>query len=67
MTESVFLQYFEHVEEAEWAVQALKATNKPVAATLCIGPDGDLNGVSPGDCAVRLAKAGTTTSQSIHL
>ncbi|XP_068430793.1 betaine--homocysteine S-methyltransferase 1 [Clinocottus analis] len=51
-------EYFEHVEEAEWAVQVLKSTGKPVAATLCIGPEGDLNGVSPGDCAVRLVKAG---------
>lgn len=55
-----FFQYFEHVEEAEWAVQELKTAGKPVAATLCIGPEGDLNGVSPGDCAVRLVKAGTT-------
>lgn len=51
-------EYFEHVEEAEWAVQILKTTGKPVAATLCIGPEGDLNGVSPGECAVRLVKAG---------
>ncbi|XP_036383201.1 betaine--homocysteine S-methyltransferase 1-like isoform X1 [Megalops cyprinoides] len=51
-------EYFEHVEEAEWAVQVLQTTGKPVAATLCIGPEGDLNGVSPGDCAVRLVKAG---------
>lgn len=51
-------QYFEHVEEAEWAVHVLKTTGKPVAATLCIGPEGDLNGVSPGECAVRLVKAG---------
>lgn len=53
------LQYFEHVEEAEWAVHVLKATGKPVAASLCIGPMGDMHGVSPGDCAVRLVKAGT--------
>ncbi|KAJ3604173.1 hypothetical protein NHX12_028914 [Muraenolepis orangiensis] len=51
-------EYFEHVEEAEWAVQALKETGKPVAASMCIGPDGDMHGVSPGDCAVRLVKAG---------
>lgn len=51
-------EYFEHVEEAEWAVQVLKTTGLPVAATLCIGPEGDLNKVSPGDCAVRLVKAG---------
>jgi hypothetical protein len=52
------LQYFEHVEEAEWAVQTLKETGKPVAASMCIGPDGDMHGVTPGDCAVRLVKAG---------
>uniref|UniRef100_A0A8C9S0Y5 Betaine--homocysteine S-methyltransferase n=1 Tax=Scleropages formosus TaxID=113540 RepID=A0A8C9S0Y5_SCLFO len=51
-------EYFEHVEEAEWAVHVLKMSGKPVATSLCIGPDGDLNGVSPGDCAVRLVKAG---------
>ncbi|XP_034507604.1 betaine--homocysteine S-methyltransferase 1, partial [Ailuropoda melanoleuca] len=27
-------------------------------ATMCIGPEGDMNGVLPGECAVRLAKAG---------
>lgn len=43
-----------------WAVEVLKTTGKPVAATLCIGPEGDLNGVSPGECAVRLVKAGET-------
>ena len=52
------LQYFEHVEEAEWAVQVLKASGKPVAANMCIGPDGDMHGVSTGECAVRLVKAG---------
>lgn len=52
------------MEEAEWAVQVLKTTGKPVAATLCIGPGGDLNGVSPGDCAVKLVRAGTAKSKS---
>ncbi|KAK5870951.1 hypothetical protein PBY51_003856 [Eleginops maclovinus] len=51
-------EYFEHVEEAVWAVEVLKETGKPIAACLCIGPDGDMHGVSPGDCAVRLVKAG---------
>lgn len=51
-------EYFEHVEEAEWAVQVLKASGKPVAACMCIGPDGDMHGVSTGECAVRLVKAG---------
>jgi len=51
-------EYFEHVEEAEWAVQVLKATGKPVAANLCIGPMGDMHGISPQECGVRLVKAG---------
>jgi hypothetical protein len=46
------------VEEATWAVEVLKETGLPVAASLCIGPDGDVHGVSTGDCAVRLVKAG---------
>lgn len=52
------LQYFEHVEEAVWAVEVLKGTGKPVAASMCIGPEGDMHGISPGECAVRLVKAG---------
>ncbi|XP_055519791.1 betaine--homocysteine S-methyltransferase 1-like [Leucoraja erinacea] len=51
-------EYFEHVEEAEWAVHVMKVSGKAVAATLCIGPEGDMAGVSAGDCAVRLVKAG---------
>ena len=57
-TDICALQYFEHVEEAVWAVEVLKATGKPVAACLCIGPQGDMHGISPGECAVRLVKAG---------
>lgn len=56
-----FLQFFDHVEEAVWAVEVLKTSSKPVAATLCISPYGDRAGVPPGECAVRLAKAGTLT------
>ncbi|XP_057686997.1 betaine--homocysteine S-methyltransferase 1-like isoform X2 [Corythoichthys intestinalis] len=54
----LIVEYFEHVEEAVWAVEVLKTSGKPVAATLCMGPEGDMNGVSPGECAVRLVKAG---------
>ena len=62
------LQYFEHVEEAEWAVQVLKASGKPVAANMCIGPEGDMHGVSAGECAVRLVKAGVyIPSSSLRL
>ncbi|WP_262409837.1 homocysteine S-methyltransferase family protein, partial [Salmonella sp. S146_54837] len=51
-------EYFEHVEEAVWAVETLKEFHVTVAANLCIGPEGDLHGVSPGDCAVQLVNAG---------
>lgn len=51
-------EYFEHVEEIEWAIELCKKTGKPVAATMCIGPDGDLHGVPAGQCAVRMARAG---------
>jgi len=53
-----YVQYFEHVEEMEWAIEVATSTSLPVAATMCIGPDGDMHGVSTGDCAVRMAKAG---------
>uniref|UniRef100_A0A2K6GVF6 Betaine--homocysteine S-methyltransferase 2 n=1 Tax=Propithecus coquereli TaxID=379532 RepID=A0A2K6GVF6_PROCO len=53
-------KYFEYVEEAVWAVEVLKESGKPVAATMCIGPAGDMHGVTPGECAVRLAKAGAS-------
>lgn len=51
-------EYFEHVEEIEWAIEVLKKTGKPVCSTMCIGPEGDMHGVSVGDCAVRMARAG---------
>ncbi|XP_069348481.1 S-methylmethionine--homocysteine S-methyltransferase BHMT2 isoform X2 [Eulemur rufifrons] len=53
-------QYFEYVEEAVWAVEVLKESGKPVAATMCIGPAGDMRGVRPGECAARLVKAGAS-------
>ena len=55
-----FIQFFFYVEEAEWAVEELKTTGKPVAITLGIGPSGDRAGVPTGECAVKLAKAGKT-------
>jgi len=44
----------------EWALELLRdcGNGKPVAATMCIGPNGDEAGVSVGECAVRMAKAG---------
>jgi betaine-homocysteine S-methyltransferase len=55
----MIVEYFEHVEECVWAIQTCKEIlNMPVAATLCIGPDGDLNDINVGDCAVRMTLAG---------
>lgn len=46
-----------------WAVEVLKESGKPVAATMCIGPEGDMHGVTPGECAVKLVKAGNSDPQ----
>jgi len=51
-------EYFEHVEECVWAIEAAKQYKLPIMATLCIGPQGDMHGKSAGDCAVEMAKAG---------
>ena len=63
----LFPQFFAHVEEAEWAAEVLKSTGKPTAITLCIGPHGDKNNVPAGECAVRLARAGTVKQSSVGL
>lgn len=56
----VICEYFEHVEEMEWAIEVCKKhCDKPIATTMCIGPKGDLKGVLPGECAVRMARAGS--------
>ena len=51
-------EYFEHIEEMEWAIESLKGSGLPVCASMCIGPEGDMHGVSAGECAVRMARAG---------
>lgn len=53
-------EYFEHIEEMEWAIEVCKETGKTVAASMCIGPEGDMHGVTAGECAVRMAKAGAS-------
>ena len=35
------MQYFHNIEEMEWAIELALSYNKPVAATMCIGPGGD--------------------------
>jgi len=51
-------EYYEHVEEAEWACEVLQSSGKTIAASLCIGEFGDLHGVPTEDCARKLADAG---------
>ncbi|KAJ8045321.1 Betaine--homocysteine S-methyltransferase 1 [Holothuria leucospilota] len=51
-------EFFGHIFEAEWAIEAMKKSGMPVACTMKIGPAGDLSGISPKECAVRMAKAG---------
>ena len=42
----------------EWAIECCKQSQLPVCASMCIGPEGDMHGVSASECAVRMAKAG---------
>jgi len=53
-------EYFEHIEEMEWAIEACKkfGNGMAVCASMCIGHEGDMHGVTAGECAVRMAKAG---------
>jgi len=51
-------EYFEHIEEMEWAIEVCKESGKPVAANMCIGPEGDMHGISAAECAIRMARAG---------
>jgi len=54
----ILVEYFFYIQEMEWAIELCRKYNKPIAATMAIGPKGDRNGVPPGECAVRMAKAG---------
>ena len=47
----------------EWAIEVCLETGLPVAASMCIGPEGDLHGVSSAECAVRMAKAGANVGK----
>jgi betaine-homocysteine S-methyltransferase len=53
-------EYFEYIEEMEWAIESCKETDseKPIMATMCIGPMGDLSGKSVQECAQRMKNAG---------
>jgi len=56
--ELIICEYFRNINEMECAIEIAKETGKTVAATMCMGPTGDENEVSVGECAVRMAKAG---------
>ncbi|KXJ18991.1 betaine--homocysteine S-methyltransferase 1 isoform X2 [Exaiptasia diaphana] len=51
-------ELFLHVEEAEWAIEVMKETGKPVVCCLTIASSGDFNDVSVKDCTLRIARAG---------
>ena len=51
-------QFFLHVEECEWAIEVCKEFDLPIAAMITVGPLGDFHDVPPGECAVRMARAG---------
>lgn len=51
-------EYYEHIEECEWAIESCLKTGLPVAANMCIGPEGDLHGNSVEECTRRMVEAG---------
>ncbi|XP_031566006.1 betaine--homocysteine S-methyltransferase 1-like [Actinia tenebrosa] len=51
-------EYISHVGEAELMIEVMKASGKPTAVTMAISRHGDRHGISPSECAVRLARAG---------
>lgn len=54
----ILCEFFRNIEEMEWAIEHARTLGKPVAATMAISPKGDDSGVTIGECAVRMAKAG---------
>ena len=56
-------QFFDHVEEIEWAIEVCKEFDLPIAANMTVGPLGDLDNVSAADCAVRMAKVAGQTNK----
>lgn len=58
MVHCFIYQLFWYVEQAEWATEMIKATGKPVVVCLSISLAGDMTGILPEECAVRVARAG---------
>jgi len=57
-TDFLLGEYFAYTEEAEIAVEVMKEAHVPVAISMRMGPSGDHGDVTPGECALRLARAG---------
>jgi len=53
-------EYFEHAQEAKWAVEVVREMmpDKACAVNMCIGPGGDMHGMSTKECAKQLAGSG---------
>ncbi|EDO48830.1 predicted protein, partial [Nematostella vectensis] len=54
----IIAEYISHVQEAEWMVEVIKESGMPTAVSLAISREGDHHGVLPGECALRLVRAG---------
>ena len=61
----MYLQSYNDIEELEWAIEQAKKSNLPVAASMCIGEEGDMSDVSLEDCAVRMAEAGASVGNML--
>jgi len=51
-------EYYEHIEECQWAVEACMDEGFVTAANMCIGPEGDLHGNSTADCGLKMYESG---------
>jgi len=51
-------EYYEHIEEMQWATEVCVEYGYDTAANMCIGPEGDLHGNSAGDCALKMYESG---------
>ena len=58
------MQYIDDIVEMEWTIEAAKKYGLPVVSSMCIGTLGDDNGVSVGECGVRMVKAGADVGMS---
>ena len=50
----------------ELAIAAGRTTGLPVVACMTIGTRGDRNGVTPEQCALRMARAGADVGERSH-